>query len=314
MRSIKSWKYFFKLIRYPNLLYILFTQYLLRYALMSPVFQHEGLHFSLPDLHFALLVFSTLCIAAAGYIINDYFDLNIDQINKPEKVIIDKHIPRRWAIAWHSILNLTGIIIALYLSWYLHSWWMWLCQAVCTLLLWFYSTHFKRLPLIGNVIISGLTSFTLIVLIIYEPQFYNSTHAQMIWPLNRLIWLYAVCAFLLSMVREIVKDLEDLFGDSKEGCHTAPIVWGIQASKWMATGILIAFELLMIYCISQAFHLEWILAGLYLIVFVWFPVLLIMFYLIRAIAVRNYHVVSQLIKGVMLTGIISMGVLYLYLM
>ncbi|SFV35570.1 geranylgeranylglycerol-phosphate geranylgeranyltransferase [Thermoflavifilum thermophilum] len=313
MQKIQNWKYFFRLIRYPNLLYIIGAQYLLRYALMKPVFQHAGLDFSLSDAGFAWLVFSTICIAAAGYIINDYFDLNIDQINKPGKVIIDRYIHRRWALAWHSILNLTGLIIAIYLSWHLHSWWMWLCQAICTILLWFYSTHFKRLPLVGNLIISGLTSFTLIVLIIYEPQFYNFPQAKMLWSLNRLIWLYAIFAFLLSMVREIVKDLEDLFGDSKEGCRTAPIVWGIQVSKIMAVSILIVFELLMIYCISQAFRFQWVMAGVYLILLVWFPVLLIMFYLIRAIAVRNYHVVSQFIKGVMLTGIISMAVLYLYL-
>lgn len=313
MQYLRSWKYFFKLIRYPNLLYILLTQYLLRYALMEPVFRHNGLYFSLSDGQFILLVISTVCIAAAGYIINDYFDLNIDQINKPDKVIIDRYIHRRWAIAWHSLLNLIGIILAVYLSWHLHSWWMWMCQAACTILLWFYSTHFKRLPLIGNILISGLTSFTLLVLIIYEPQFYTAPHAQELWPLNKLIWLYAIFAFLLSMVREIVKDLEDLFGDSKEGCHTAPIVWGIQASKIIAIIMLVIFELLMIYCISQAFRFEWIVVGLYLIALVWFPVLLIMFYLARAIAVRNYHRISQLIKAVMLTGIVSMAVLYLYL-
>ncbi|MCL6523789.1 MAG: geranylgeranylglycerol-phosphate geranylgeranyltransferase [Thermoflavifilum sp.] len=313
MRQWQLGIYFLKLIRYPNLLYILLTQYLLRYTLMDPVFHRLGISFSLSNIQFTLLVFSTLCIAAAGYIINDYFDLNIDQINKPDKVIIDKYIHRRWAIAWHSILNFSGISLAIWLSWDLHRWWLWIAQAICTLLLWFYSTHFKRLPLIGNFVISGLTSFTLLVLIVYEPRFYTLPYTTQLWPLNRLIWLYAIFAFLLSMVREMVKDLEDLFGDSKEGCRTVPIIWGIGISKKISIIILVIFELLMVYCISQAFERDWTFVGIYLTLLVWLPVLFIIFYLTRAVAVRNYHLISLLIKGVMLSGILSMLMIYVYL-
>ncbi len=100
---------FFRMVRYPNLIYIALTQFLLQYCVVEPLLQNSGAVPSLSFPHFLMLCFSTVLVAAGGYIINDYFDINIDLVNKPDKMVVDKIINRRWAMARHTILNMTGV-------------------------------------------------------------------------------------------------------------------------------------------------------------------------------------------------------------
>src|SRR5439155_8333822 len=118
---------------------------------------------------FYLLSLSSILIAAAGYIINDYFDLNIDRVNKPDKVVVDKIIKRRWTILWHWILSGLGVLLGAYVSWKLRNPIVGLATLGCVVLLWFYSTTFKRRLVIGNVIISLLTAW--VILVLYVSQF-----------------------------------------------------------------------------------------------------------------------------------------------
>ena len=102
---------FLKMIRLPNLFFIALTQVLFQYCIYHSLYKD-----SLPandTMHFILLVFASLFIAAAGYIINDYFDINIDEVNKPDRMVVDKVINRRWAIAWHFILSTTGLLLTI---------------------------------------------------------------------------------------------------------------------------------------------------------------------------------------------------------
>lgn len=145
---------FLRLIRYPNLLYIFLTQYLLQYAVFRPVFARYGWQPSLGHAAFFLLSLSTVLIAAAGYIINDYFDVNTDLWNKPDKLIVDRLISRRWAMFWHSALNVIGVGIGFGLAWKIGYPLLGFAQLICTGLLWFYSTSYKRQLLIGNIVIS----------------------------------------------------------------------------------------------------------------------------------------------------------------
>src|SRR6201991_1145837 len=162
---------FFRLIRWPNLVFIFLTQWLFYYLILLPSFAPiPGFSFTLllsPGL-FYLLSLSSVLIAAAGYIINDYFDLNIDRVNKPDRLVVEKIIKRRWTIIWHWILSTLGVLLGFYVSWKLRNPVVGLGNLGCVILLWFYSTTFKRKLLIGNVIISLLTAWVILVLYVCE--------------------------------------------------------------------------------------------------------------------------------------------------
>jgi 4-hydroxybenzoate polyprenyltransferase len=156
---------FFRLVRWPNLVFIALTQALFYSCIYLPLY-HEQITGKL-----TFLIIASVLIAAAGYIINDYFDLNIDQVNKPQKNVVDKVIHRRWAIIWHLVLSFAGIISTA-LGVGLRHWYLVLANVACVALLWFYSTSFKRQLLLGNVIISLLTAWTILIL------FFAFLHAQ----------------------------------------------------------------------------------------------------------------------------------------
>ena len=313
---MKLWAAFFKLIRYPNLIYIALTQFLLQYCVVEPVLRSSGEEPSLPVPQFVLLSLSTILVAAAGYIINDYFDINIDIVNKPDKMVLDKIISRRWAMAWHTMLNMAGVSLGFLVAWETGQFYLGFTQVICSLLLWFYSTSFKRQVLIGNVVISLLTALAVVVVGFYEKQIYHSFEAIISVTGRRLIQVigvYALFAFLISMVREIVKDLEDMMGDSKDGCRTLPIAWGVLAAKRFCNALLLALVVIILLVEIRVWIMGWYIAIGYLVLFVQLPCGYIYRTLKKATLPEHYHKVSSLVKVVMLTGILSMIFFKLYL-
>lgn len=300
---------FLKLVRYPNLIYIFLTQYLIQYCVIIPIFHKYGVSSTLGVGWFFLLSLSTVLIAAAGYIINDYFDMNIDQVNKPERIIIDRVISRRWAIFWHTTLNGAGVLLGFLVGWKAGNPFLGFTQLFCTGLLWFYSTSYKRQLLIGNIVISLLTALTVLVVGFFEPKLYariDFLNAPAVYHLLRIILLYALFAFLISMIREIVKDLEDIKGDDLLGCRTLPIVYGINASKdisyvlsWILVGLIVFIQIII-------FPHQWYMTIIYLLLLVQLPLIVVIRRLSKAATSKDFHRVSSLIKLIMLTGIISM--------
>ncbi|RFS24868.1 ubiquinone biosynthesis protein UbiA [Chitinophaga silvatica] len=313
---MKHWAAFFKLIRYPNLIYIALTQFLLQYCVVEPVLRSEGEEPSLSVPLFVLLSISTVLIAAAGYIINDYFDINIDIVNKPDKMVLDKVISRRWAMAWHTFLNMAGVSLGFLVAWKTGQFYLGFTQVICSLLLWFYSTSFKRQAIIGNVVISILTALSVVVVGFYEKQIYQSFEA-ILSPIGRkliqIIGVYALFAFLISMVREIVKDLEDMIGDSKDGCRTFPIVWGVLPTKRLCSALIFGLIGIILLVEVRVWILGWYIAIIYLIALVQLPSFYIYLLLKKANLPPEYHKVSSLVKWVMLTGILSMIFFKIYL-
>lgn len=159
---------FFRLIRWPNLLFIGLTQVLFYYFIIIPAFPSHDFPNLLRPALLICLTLSSVLIAAAGYIINDYFDLNIDRVNKPDKLVVEKVIKRRSAILWHWFLSGIGVVLGVYVSWKVRNPIVGLANLACVILLWFYSTTFKRTLLIGNVIISLLTAWVILVLYVCE--------------------------------------------------------------------------------------------------------------------------------------------------
>ena len=229
---------FFRLIRWPNLVFIVLTQVLFYYCILLPdLTGPKNYDNALRPAWFYLLSLSSILIAAAGYIINDYFDLNIDRVNKPERLVVDKIIKRRWTILWHWILSGLGVIIGAYVSLKVRNPFVALGNFGCVVLLWFYSTTFKRKLLIGNVLISLMTAWVILVLYVAEFKlavFRDPVYHLMLSRLFKFASLYGGFAFIISLIREVVKDIEDMNGDARYGCRTMPIVWGVNVAKVFA--------------------------------------------------------------------------------
>jgi 4-hydroxybenzoate polyprenyltransferase len=306
MKEIKA---FFRLIRWPNLVFIVITQILFRYFILDFVYEqnHPGYEqIKLSGILFYLLVFASVCIAAAGYIINDYFDVNIDQVNKSSKVIIGNFINRRWAIFFHAFLSLTGLALSAYIGYKLNNIYIPIFNFISILLLWFYSTTFKKKLLIGNIIISLLTAWVILVLTLAEYRFRISPD-DIVWHrLLKVSFVYAGFAFIISLVREVIKDMEDMEGDADFGCKTMPIVWGLPASK-VFTGVWI-IVLAGILIIIQIYVIQfgWWFSAVYSLVTIIIPLLWVLRKLYQSNSKKDFHQLSTTVKMIMAAGILSM--------
>lgn len=304
---------FLKLIRWPNLVFIVLTQVLFFYCILP--FVHKGMNVAtLPSNIFWLLVIASVCIPAAGYIINDYFDLNIDLVNKPSKLIIEKYINRRWAIVLHLCLSFAGLLLSAYAGYRLKNIYIPFCNLLAIAGLWFYSTTFKKKLLIGNVVISLLTAWVILILTVAEFNLNRSTGAAafIIPSLLKVSFLYAGFAFIISIIREVVKDMEDLEGDMKYKCETMPIVWGIPVSK-VFTGVWLVVLIGAVAALQfYVLQFGWWLSAIYCIVLIILPLLWILRQLYRAQNAPDFRKVSSAIKFVMLTGILSMAFFRIY--
>ena len=308
---------FFRMVRWPNLLFIALTQYLFYFCILIPSF-YEGnpIRENILKLNeFLLLSFSSVLIAAAGYIINDYFDLNIDRINKPDRVIVEKIIKRRWAIIWHWILSGMGIAIGFYLSWKLRNVFIGPSNLFCVLLLWFYSTTFKKKLLIGNILISLLTAWVIGVLYLAEFRLHRFVDPQFHSALSRVYKftvVYASFAFIISLVREVIKDMEDMEGDARYGCRTMPLVWGLNAAKFFCVSWLTMLVAALIFIQFYVLQYRWWLTIVFTCSGVIYPILRVLKKLSNAEQPAQFHQLSQLIKTIMMMGILSMIFLKYY--
>ena len=268
---------FLRLTRFWNLLIIGLAQYFAAGFLIDRQ--------KIWDIHLFLLSFSTVIIAAAGYIINDYYDIKIDLINKPERVVIGKEVARRYALLFHSLLSILGIAVGLFLNWKIGA-----VNFFSVFLLWWYSNDLKRQPFIGNFVVALLTGLSIFLInILYHLH-------------QPLVTIYALFAFAMTLVREIVKDAEDLKGDNTFGCRTLPIVWGIPKTK------IFLYVLLLIFFISVV-EINQFFAQLpmyYFFGFLFVPLVLLVVRLIRADTKKDFYNLSQWCKVIMLLGVASM--------
>jgi 4-hydroxybenzoate polyprenyltransferase len=227
---------------------------------------------------FFLLVFSTLLIAGAGYIINDYFDIRIDRINKPEKVIVGKYIKKRVAMLTHTGMNIVAVGIGLYLSLKYDSWLPLIFHVITTTLLWWYSVQLKRKFLSGNFLIAVLSGMVPLLVgwfqlpFIKEEFLIQSDEALTIFKFTWwMIIGYSIMAAVTTLVREILKDMADIKGDESQNCKTVPIVLGIEKTKYIV-------NLLLLGSIFTIIGLQYLffpgtLHSFYIILFVCLPLL-----------------------------------------
>jgi len=248
--------HFLRLIRPLNLAIIAFTM-IASFIHLKGLSDYSGYTFNLFNL--VLLIGSTVIIAAAGNIINDYFDVKADRINKPEKLIITKHIKRRWAIVSHWSFNGIGFISGIYLSIYYQSIIFVFIHLISINLLWFYSMYFKRKVFIGNLIIAILTGMIPVLTLLYvcfsvSLQSDQNVITLLISDDLNLIYIVALLAALSNLSREIIKDIQDMSGDRLIYVKSLPMVIGVMNSKIISTIIMILVILL---CLYEANNLNW---------------------------------------------------------
>lgn len=303
-----------RLIRWKNLLIVFFTQLLVWYSLIYDSTHFGGL-WAITD--FLPLAVSTVLIAAAGYIINDYFDIKIDIINRPEKVVLEKKIPLKTAIIAHTLLNIAGMLLAGFVAVRAHHVEWLLVQVVCITLLWFYSTDFKKQFITGNVVVALLTALTILVLQVYEPGI--SSHLRLkslrtiIPPVIKpavVLYSYAFFAFMLTWMREIVKDMEDYIGDAEEGCVTMPIKMGLPFSTSFIR-VLGAITLLclggIVYYLYQVHHTY---LATHVLATICIPLAGWCIFIGNNNTTAHYHTASNRLKIIMIVGIGSLLIYY----
>jgi 4-hydroxybenzoate polyprenyltransferase len=259
---------------------------------------------ALEDFHFFLLSLSTVMIAAAGYVINDYFDVRIDKVNKPERMVIDKGVKRRVAIGAHTVINFLAIAIALYLSWYMRDWKLVVIYITAATGLWLYSTTFKRKFLSGNLVIALFTAIVPFIAAYHELTRQYSPK-PVILPVIAALSFFA---FITTLLREIIKDIEDLEGDEAYGCKTMPIVLGIPATK----NIVILLSLITICCLGYIQFLMFLDQEIVLVIYFLFalqlPLLFLTWKVKTAKSKAEFRLAGNTAKFIML-----MGVCYLFL-
>lgn len=304
---------FFRLIRFTNIIFIALTQLLFQYCIISPMLNHVGIVTTLNTFDFFLLTFSTTLVAAAGYIINDYFDEKIDAINKPDKVFIEKSIRRRVAMGLHFAFNGLATLIGVYLALKTHNYKMALINPIVSVLLWFYSTTFKRQYLTGNIVVSFLCALTVIVPILYEKQLFHSSD-ELLPTAHTIIILmdcYVLFAFLTTMIREIVKDMEDVQGDTKYDCRTLPVVSGLRVAKRLTMIITLVTLVLILFILAYVtVYYGGSIPLIYISLLIIIPMLYFIYRLYTADLQIDYHQLSTIIKLIIFTGILSMSLIW----
>lgn len=296
------------MIRIQNLLIIAFTQYTMRYFVLAPLLKIHAYELQMGNYQFFLLVFASICLTAAGYVINDYFDMKTDFINHPESVIVGKRISRRAAMFWHLLLNGIAVLCGLYVSWYIGYPLIAAIFIAGIGLLWFYSTTYKKQFLIGNIIIAIFAAVAPFLVVFFEIPLLHEEYYTMLLKyqttLNYVIFYFlgfSVFAFLLTLAREIVKDAEDFEGDSMSGINSVPVVLGMRSTKIIINTI-IAITIIGI-LLAQYFIISSVLSWIYIVSILILPLMATFLIIGMAKSKKYYSRASLLLKITMLAGI-----------
>ena len=269
-----------RVVRLPNLVMMVAAQLLVVWFLRD-----ESIALPIDWQKLLLLQLATACSAAGGYIINDYYDVKIDMVNRPARVVVGAYLTRRKALAAHLTLSAIAAAVSALLGLR-----VFLVVCACTCWLWVYSNRLKRLPLIGNVAVSLLTA-----LAIYLPA--------LIFRLEpHKIIIISTFSFFISLIREIVKDMEDVRGDARHGCKTLPILLGVPATKtWLyAIGAVFVGSII----VSN----QW-LSTIWMVFSVLFSAALTYFFYLLSLADRRrqFATLSKMCKWLMASGMASIA-------
>lgn len=280
---------------------IALVQCLIKYGLFEPF----GISTSLTPFNFFLLIMATLCIAAAGNIINDIYDVETDFINKPEKIIVGKTISEKTAYNLFISLNVIGVGIGFYLSHAIGKSELFALFVIISALLYVYASYLKQTFLIGNIVISILVALSILIVGIFElipAMTIQNQGIQLVF--FKILLDYAIFAFLINFIREISKDVADIDGDYKSGMNTLPIVFGRErTSKILFILSFIPLGAVIYYVINNLYTKP--VAVIYFLVFIIAPLIYLLILIFNAKTKKDFITISNILKLVMLFGILS---------
>ncbi len=285
------------LIRLPNLVFIFLTQILVYYCLIQPALHNQQILLS--GNKPLLLALSTTLIAMAGYIINDYFDVKIDEINKPHRVTVELQFKRRWIMGAHIVLNIIALLIVIPIAFESNHISLIGIQLICIIYLVTYSAQLKREAITGNVCIAVLTALLVLTPALYE-YFYFKEIGFGKFHLYFFVTLFF--AFAITWLREIAKDLEDLKGDALDGCNTMPIKYGLRVAKYWMFGISICIILVatvQLFIVKN--NTEYLVGQLFLVIA---PMIFLLYKIYKSKRKIDFQQLSTIIKGITFAGIL----------
>lgn len=296
---------YLQLIRYQNLLMLAFMQLVFRYLFLAQSY----VDLALTDFNYILLVIATVFIAAGGYVINNIMDQETDAIAKPQNRVVGVTISETVAYNWYIGLTIVGVGIGFYLSNVIYKPSFASMFILVATLLYIYATSFKQIPVVGNVVVALLLSSSILIIGLFDilPAVDVDNRFRMKEAFDIIIH-YALFAFLINWIREIVKDLEDMDGDYQSGINTLPIAIGIQKTKLMI-GILtvIAIGILVYYVNSNFFELDYVVY--YAMLLILGPLLYFGLKLLNATTKKEFHQLSVVLKVILFFGILSVAVI-----
>ena len=303
------------LVRLPNLIMVILTMYLMRWLIVIPVLDNLGFDPAMPEWSFALLVLSTVLITAAGNVINDFHDVKADRINSPYRVVIDRFISRRKAILSHFFLNVFGATIGVFVAFYHWIPWLSLIFLLVPVVLWMYSLTLKHQAFIGNLVVSILAGTVPLLVILFEYPLLTRLNAgslidspNLFRPIILWVGVFSLFAFLSNLIRELVKDGQDVEGDEEAGSKTLAIILGIVQLRWLVLGLTI-FTLLILAIIFVVFLPDLMSLG-YFIILLGVPFIFLIVKVIRVRVSNDWKSISRIIKLIMLFGLLYAPVAY----
>ncbi|WP_343617579.1 geranylgeranylglycerol-phosphate geranylgeranyltransferase [Flavobacterium sp.] len=300
---------YLKLIRYKNLLMLAFMQVLFRYVFLA----QQDVPLALADWQYGLLVLSTVLIAAAGYVVNNIFDIPSDTINKPNDVVVGRGISETRAYNIYIGLNITGVALGFYLSNVIMRPMFASLFIFIASLLYFYATNLKQIMIIGNVVVAMLLAASVLIIGVFDlfPATTSENQAQMA-SLFSILLDYALFAFIINFIREIVKDIEDVDGDYNQGMNTLPIAIGkSRAAKIALATAVMAFILLLLYTTKYFFENNLLIVTFYSFTFVLAPLLYFIVKIFGAKTQKDFHHLSTILKLILFFGILSILIIFL---
>ena len=302
-----------RLVRWSNLLFLAALVWLMEKWVAVPVLDKAAFGEQLPWYVLLLMGAAIVLIAAGGYVINDYFDVKIDRINRPDEIIVTRSISKPAAMRLSVGLSGVGVVCGIVVAVLMRSMTLGIIFVLVPGLLWFYSSSYKRLFMVGNLtiaLLAGLTPMVVAMTNVAQLQLlYEAILPYTTLEHDLYAWLggFALFAFLLTWIREIVKDLQDQMGDRELECHSMPVVWGEKWTKVFVT-VLIVITLALIghlWWHVLPFSTSWTsLSTRYIVLGVVIPLLGSLWLLWSAKIPSDYKTCQQVIKLTMLLGML----------
>ena len=269
-------------IRGYNILVLILAQYLAAIFIFSPKKSPRNI---ILDVDLFYIVLASISVVAAGYIINNFYDVKVDRINSPLKAGLDNYVRQSTKLKLYFALNFAGFIFGMQISWRAA-----LFFAIYIFAIWFYSHKLKRYPFTGLVSATVLTILPFFAVFVYFKNF------------SKIIFVHAIFLFLVLMVRELLKDLQNMKGAIVNNYDTFPVFYGEEKTKILAIILLVLtlFPVVVLFSYPALSYMR------YYFYFALIVLIFLGFYLWNSTETKQYRIMHNVLKVLLLIGVFSL--------